>query len=59
MRVIDQRLGGHPLEVADRNLPDERSVDVVIRDSVKKLLGEGDLDKDMPFAYGANRTARV
>ena len=59
VNVIDQRKGGSAVEVTERAGPDGRSIDVLIRDSVKKLLRTGELDKDMRVAYGADRRGRV
>lgn len=59
VNVIDQRKGGSPVEVTERAGPDGRSIDVLIRDSMKKLLRTGELDKDMRVAFGATRTGRV
>lgn len=59
VNVIDRRSGGSPVEVSERNGADGRTIDVLIKDSVKKLLRTGELDKDMRVAYGATRTGRV
>lgn len=59
VNVIDQRSGGSPVEVQDRTGPNGRTIDLVIKDSVKKLLRSGELDRDMRIAYGAGRSGRV
>jgi hypothetical protein len=59
VNVIDQRSSAGDVQVSERSGSGGRTIDVVVRDSVKKLIRSGDLDRDMRLAYGSSRTGRV
>lgn len=59
VNVIDQRSGGSPVQVSERQTANGKTIDVLIKDSVKKLIRSGELDRDMRVAYGAGRSGAV
>jgi hypothetical protein len=59
VNVIDQRGNGAPVQVTERQGANGKMIDILVRDSVKKLIRNGELDRDMRVAYGAGRSGAV
>lgn len=61
INIIDQRQSGEPVQAKRSRGPDGREmIDLMIRDAVNRMVGEGGLDRAMAANYGIGRypTAR-
>lgn len=59
VQIIDQRGSGAQPEVSERRGPDgRRTITVLIRDEVRKMIGEGQFDRALGASYGLSRRAR-
>ena len=58
VQVIDQRSGGDAPKVSESTGPDGRKmISVLIRDEVKKMFGDGSMDRTMAGTFGIGRRA--
>lgn len=55
INIIDQRQGGEPIQTRERQGPDgTRTIDVLVRESLNRMAGNGQLDRVLE-PYGARR----
>jgi hypothetical protein len=56
VQIIDQRQGGQPADVQESSGADgKRMIRVIIRDEVRKAIGDGAMDRAMGATYGVRR----
>jgi len=61
VNIIDQRQGGEPVQAKRSRGPDGRElIEVIVRDTVNRMLGDGSFDRAMGSNFGVGRrpTAR-